>query len=143
MPVSSFFSQIADKAQSAINQTPLAAHIPGASPPPDQPSANQAAAQGGPRSHTFESLQHQLRNIGQQYTSTTPLQRVITTEKGVALDLDSLARDAKAQSKELYTWGQAEGADLKDGERDRCDLSKRRPLMQPLSFHSDRSSGIS
>ncbi|KAL4064891.1 Eisosome component PIL1-domain-containing protein [Scleroderma yunnanense] len=115
MPVSSFFSQIADKAQSAINQTPLGAHIP-ARPTGGtaQPSANQAAAQGGYRSHTLESLQHQIRNIGQQYTNTTPLQRIITTEKGVALDLDSLSTDAKAQSKELYTWGQAEDPDLKD-----------------------------
>lgn len=115
MSVSSFFSQIADKAQSAINQSPLAGHIPGASPGgTGQPSANQAAAQGGTRSHTIETLQYQLRNIGQQYTNTTPLQRIITTEKGVALDLDSLARDSKAQSKELYTWGQADDADLRD-----------------------------
>jgi len=54
------------------------------------------------------------RSIGQQYTNTTPIQRIITTEKGVALDLDSLARDAKTQSKELYTWGQEEDVDLKD-----------------------------
>lgn len=59
-------------------------------------------------------MQYQLRNIGQQYTNTTPLQRIITTEKGVALDLDSLARDSKAQSKELYNWGQADDADLRD-----------------------------
>ncbi|KAI6031777.1 hypothetical protein BKA83DRAFT_673496 [Pisolithus microcarpus] len=115
MDISSFFSQIADKAQSAINQSPLAGHIPGASPGgTGQPSANQAAAQGGTRSHTIETLQYQLRNIGQQYTNTTPLQRIITTEKGVALDLDSLARDSKAQSKELYNWGQADDADLRD-----------------------------
>lgn len=131
MSVSSFFSQIADKAQSAINQTPLAAHRPGASTGvAQQPSANQAAAQGGNRSHALESLQYQLRNIGQQYTNTTPLQRIITTEKGVALDVDSLARDAKAQSKELYTWGQAEDPDLKDGERDRCDCSETQLFMQ-------------
>ncbi|KAI6047584.1 Eisosome component PIL1-domain-containing protein [Pisolithus marmoratus] len=116
MSVSSFFSQIADKAQSAINQTQLAGHhIPGSpSGGAGQPSANQAAGQGGARSHTLETLQHQLRNIGQQYTSTTPLQRIITTEKGVALDLDSLSRDSKAQSKELYTWGQGDDSDLRD-----------------------------
>ncbi|KIO08221.1 hypothetical protein M404DRAFT_997147 [Pisolithus tinctorius Marx 270] len=116
MSFSGFFSQIADKAQSAINQSPLAGHVPGASSGGgEQPSANQAAAQGGgTRSHTLETLQFQLRNIGQQYTNTTPIQRIITTEKGVALDLDSLARDAKAQSKELYTWGQGDEADLRD-----------------------------
>ncbi|KAJ7631017.1 Eisosome component PIL1-domain-containing protein, partial [Roridomyces roridus] len=52
--------------------------------------------------------------IGQQYTSTTPVQKIITVEKSVALDLDALARDAKAQSKEIYTWGQTEDADIKD-----------------------------
>lgn len=113
MPVSSFLSSFADKAQSAINQTPLAGHIPGTSAP-DQPSANQSAAQGGHRSVTLEALQHQIRSIGQQYTTTTPVQRIITSEKGVAIDCDALARDAKAQSKELYTWGQTQPEDLKD-----------------------------
>jgi hypothetical protein len=115
MSVSSFLSSFADKAQSAINQTPLAGHIPGTSAP-DQPSANQSAAQGGHRSVTMEALQHQIRSIGQQYTTTTPVQRIITSEKGVAIDCDALARDAKAQSKELYTWGQTQPEDLKDGK---------------------------
>ncbi|KIJ68378.1 hypothetical protein HYDPIDRAFT_106570 [Hydnomerulius pinastri MD-312] len=114
MPVPSFLSSFADKAQNAINQTPLAGHLPGASAGGEQPSANQAAAQGGHRNRALESLQYQLRSIGQQYTTTTPIQRIITLEKGVALDCDSLARDAKAQSKELYTWGQDEDADIKD-----------------------------
>lgn len=119
MPVSDFLSSIADKAQSAINSSPLAGHIPGyqrsGSPDPaTQPSANDAAAQSAQKSHTFESIQHQLRSIQQQYTTTTPIQRIITTEKGVAIDFDSVSRDSKAQSKELYTWGQSELEDLKD-----------------------------
>ncbi|KAJ6503482.1 Eisosome component PIL1-domain-containing protein [Mycena vitilis] len=65
-------------------------------------------------SHALDSFHHQLRSLGQQYSTTTPVQRIITVEKGVAIDLDSLSRDAKAQSKELYTWGQSEDADLKD-----------------------------
>lgn len=48
-------------------------------------------------------------------SSTTPIQKIITTEKGVAIDFDSVSRDAKAQSKELYTWGQTEREDIKDG----------------------------
>lgn len=40
---------------------------------------------------------------------------MITISKGVAIDFDSVSRDAKSQSKELYTWGQSEPADLKDG----------------------------
>lgn len=115
MSVSSFLSSFADKAQSAINQTPLAGHVPGiGTSATEQPSANQSAAQGGHRSVTLEALQHQIRSIGQQYTTTTPVQRIITSEKGVAIDCDALARDAKVQSKELYTWGQTQPEDLKD-----------------------------
>jgi hypothetical protein len=68
-----------------------------------------------PSHEGFDSLHHQLRSFGQQYSSTTtPVQRIITVEKGVAIDFDSLSRNAKAQSKELYTWGQGELEDLKD-----------------------------
>lgn len=69
MPVSGFLSSIADKAQSAINSSPLAGHIPGyqhsGSPDNTQPSVNDGAAQ---KSHALESIQHQLRSIQQQYT---------------------------------------------------------------------------
>ncbi|KAL4261138.1 Eisosome component PIL1-domain-containing protein [Pleurotus pulmonarius] len=123
MPVPGFLASFADKAQSAINASPLAGHLPnvgghGRPVSPDastQPSANEAAAQGGHRSHAFESLQYQLRSFQQQYSSsTTPAQRIITSAKGVAIDFDSAARDAKNYSKELYTWGQNEDEDLKD-----------------------------
>ncbi|GAW08018.1 sphingolipid long chain base-responsive protein pil1 [Lentinula edodes] len=118
MPVPGFISSFADKAQSAI-----AEHIPGSHKPnSSDPSAQSTntAAQGsyggvGHKNPTLEVIQHQLRTLGQQYGSgTTPVQKIITTAKGVAIDLDSLARDQKAQSKELYTWGQGEEADLKD-----------------------------
>lgn len=68
-----FLSSIADKAQSALNASPLASHIPGnrASSPDGaaQPSANEAAGGGGlsGKSHAFEAIQHQLRAFGQQY----------------------------------------------------------------------------
>ncbi|KAF5377644.1 hypothetical protein D9615_005351 [Tricholomella constricta] len=118
MPVSSFLASFADKAQSAINASPLAAHLPGARPTsPDsaaQPSANDAAAQGSQKSHTLGAIQNHLRAFGQQYASTTPVQKIITVEKGIAIDFDSVSRDAKSQSKELYTWGQTEPEDLKD-----------------------------
>ncbi|KAJ7070970.1 Eisosome component PIL1-domain-containing protein [Mycena amicta] len=66
-------------------------------------------------SHALDSIHHQLRSLGQQYSSsTTPVQRIITVQRGVALDLDSLSRDCKAHSKELYTFGQAEAEDIKD-----------------------------
>ncbi|KAJ4000996.1 Eisosome component PIL1-domain-containing protein [Lentinula boryana] len=115
MPVPGFISSFADKAQAAI-----ADHIPGSHRPnsPDssaQPPANTAAQGVGHKNPTLEAIQHQLRTLGQQYgPGTTPVQKIITTAKGVAIDLDSLSRDQKAQSKELYTWGQGEDADLKD-----------------------------
>jgi hypothetical protein len=44
-----------------------------------------------------------------------PAQKIVTLEKGLALDFGSVNRDMHAQSKELYMWGKGEGADLKDG----------------------------
>src|SRR5258708_11315702 len=62
MPVPGFFASFADKAQTAINATPLAGHLPNVGNPrpssPDtasQPSANQAAAQGGGKSLALEN----------------------------------------------------------------------------------------
>ncbi|TFK41096.1 Eisosome component PIL1-domain-containing protein [Crucibulum laeve] len=119
MPVPGFLASFADKAQSAINSSPLAAHLPnaGRTSSPDQsaqPTANDSAAQGGHRSHALDAIQYQLRAFGQQYSNTTAVQKIITTQKGVAIDFDSVSRDSKAQSKELYTWGQTEADDLKD-----------------------------
>ncbi|KAK7058910.1 lipid-binding protein [Paramarasmius palmivorus] len=120
MPVPGFLSSFADKAQTALQSSPLGQHIPGHRPTsPDastQPSANESAQGWGGqhKSHAFEAIQYQIRSLGQQYGSTTPVQKIITTEKGVAIDFDSVARDAKAQSKELYMWGQNEQDDLKD-----------------------------
>ncbi|OBZ79935.1 Sphingolipid long chain base-responsive protein LSP1 [Grifola frondosa] len=112
-----FFSSMADKAQSALNSTPLAGqHIPGARPTSAQASEGDQSGSGGLlKSHAFESLHHQLRTLQQQYSSSTTLvQKIITTDKGVAIDLDSVSRDAHAHSKELYTWGQNEDEDVKD-----------------------------
>ena len=55
------------------------------------------------------------RGITIRRSSTTPLQKVITTQKGVAIDFDNIARDTQAYSKELYIWGREEAEDLKDG----------------------------
>ena len=67
----SFLTSIADKAQSAINASPLAGHIPPlhGRPTPGQEldGQPQAAAQSGYRSHALDAIQHQLRTIGQQY----------------------------------------------------------------------------
>jgi len=75
MPVPGFFASFADKAQTAINATPLAGHLPNVGNPrpssPDtasQPSANQAAAQGGGKSLALENISYQFRNLQQQYS---------------------------------------------------------------------------
>ncbi len=84
-------------------------------------ASTDGAAQGG-RSSTLGNLSYQFRNLQMQYSyvdllslclseadlfrcrNVSPIQRVITSEKGVILDFSSVSRDAKAQSKELYTW---------------------------------------
>lgn len=38
---------------------------------------------------------------------------IVTAQKGVSLDFDAAARDAKAQSKELYLWGQTQDDGIK------------------------------
>ncbi|KAF5311825.1 hypothetical protein D9619_003202 [Psilocybe cf. subviscida] len=122
MPVPQFLSNFADKAQAAVNASPLASHLPaslhgraGSPDPATQPSANQAAAQGGAKNHTLENIQHQFRSLQQQYISNvSPIQKIVTSEKGVVIDYDNASRNSKAQSKELYTWGQSEADDLKD-----------------------------
>ncbi|KAI0080122.1 hypothetical protein K474DRAFT_396057 [Panus rudis PR-1116 ss-1] len=108
-----FFSSIADKAQSALNASPLAQHIPGSHPSGSQ---SQGEASGGFKySHALESIHHQLRTFQQQYSSSTsPAQKIVTTQKGIALDFDSVSRDSQAHSKEIYLWGQTEPEDLKD-----------------------------
>jgi len=47
--------------------------------------------------------------------TTSPVQKLITLEKGLTISFDNISRDSKAQSKELYTWGQSEEDDIKDG----------------------------
>ncbi|KAA1468226.1 hypothetical protein DENSPDRAFT_857164 [Dentipellis sp. KUC8613] len=108
-----FLSSIADKAQNALNQSPLASRLPGSmTGRPTSPGSGEGSAG---KSHTLEQLQYQLRSFQQTYSSTTgPIQKLITVEKGVALDFDSVNRDLQTQSKELYTWGQGEATDIRD-----------------------------
>ena len=68
MPVPSFLSSFADKAQSAINATPLAGHLPNVGQATPDATASQGAAQGSSKSHTLESLTYQFRNLQQQYS---------------------------------------------------------------------------
>lgn len=56
-------------------------------------------------------------------SNVEPVQRIVTSEKGVSLDFASVSKDSKAQSKELYMWGQTESEDIKDGATDLSQLS--------------------
>ena len=117
MPVPSFLSSLADKAQTAIQASPLAGHIPANRPTsPAAGSTEQSASATSARgSHLAATLGYQFRSLQQQYGNANSYQKMITLSKGVSLDFDSLSRDIKNNSKELYTWGQTETEDIKDG----------------------------
>ncbi|KAH9175368.1 Eisosome component PIL1/LSP1 [Lactarius sanguifluus] len=114
----SFFTSLAGKAQNALKDSSLSHHIPSSltgAPRPAADSPSTAADSGSTqKSHALGQIQHQLRQLQQTYSTTGPVQKIITAEKGVSLDFESLSRDAQAQSKELYMWGQNEQADVKD-----------------------------
>ncbi|KAL5534143.1 hypothetical protein ACEPAG_604 [Sanghuangporus baumii] len=126
--MSSFFSSIATKAQSVYEQSPLSGQMShlqsklqkqqehGTADSAEQPTANHSAAQGGigAKSQVLGSISYQFRNLQMQYANVSPVQRIITSQKGVVLDFESVAKDAKSQSKELYMWGQDQDEDLKD-----------------------------
>ncbi|KAF8271384.1 Eisosome component PIL1-domain-containing protein, partial [Lactarius quietus] len=105
-----FLTSIADKTQNALKESSFSQHLPssitGAPKPADSGSTQ--------KNLTLGQIQHQFRQLQQNYSTTVPVQKIITAEKGVTLDLETLSRDAQAQSKELYTWGQHEQPDVKD-----------------------------
>jgi hypothetical protein len=138
MPIPGFLSSFADKAQSAINATPLAGHLPNvghagrpsSADPAAQPSTTETTSSS--KSHALGNLSYQFRSMQQQFSyvvdlffllsglyllsrTTSPVQKLITLEKGLTISFDNISRDSKAQSKELYTWGQSEADDIKDG----------------------------
>jgi hypothetical protein len=59
---------MADKAQNALKDTPIAQHIPGA--PRPSSDASSAPTNSGPtqRGHAFEQIQHQFRQLQQNYS---------------------------------------------------------------------------
>ncbi|KAF9785541.1 Eisosome component PIL1-domain-containing protein [Thelephora terrestris] len=114
-----FFSNIIDQAQNAVQSSPLANKLPGghnrpASPGVQDPNTANTTLSGIRGSSTFAAINHQFRTLKEQYGDSTPYQRMITTSKGVIMDFDGVGKDAKANSKELYIWGQTETEDLKD-----------------------------
>jgi len=127
----SFLSNIFDQAQNAVQASPLANKIPLGHHRPTSPGAQNTnttstSTSATHKSSTFAALNHQFRTLRQQYGESTPYQRLITTSKGIVMDLDNVAKDAQANSKELYMWGQGETDDLKDGGCTSMGRSSRR-----------------
>ena len=115
-----FLSNLLDQAQNAVQASPLANKIPLGHSRPTSPGVQNTNNTGSSSSATYKSsafaaINHQFRTLRQQYGDSTPYQRLITTSKGIVMDHDNVARDAKANSKELYMWGQTETEDIKDG----------------------------
>lgn len=65
MPLSGFLSSMAEKAQNALKDTPVAQHIPGASSGTSSAPTDSGSTQ---KSHTFEQIQHQFRQLQQNYS---------------------------------------------------------------------------
>lgn len=108
-----FLSNIIGQAQDAVQSSPLANKLPLGQHRPVSPGAQDNSHSR--KSQTLAALNHQFRSLKEQYGDSTPYQRMVTTSKGVIIDFDKVAEDVKANSKELYTWGQTETDDLKDG----------------------------
>jgi len=123
-----FLSSFIDQAQNAVQSSPLANKIPLGHHRPASPGAQNTTTSPTSstthKSSTLAALNHQFRTLRQQYGDSTPYQRLVTTSKGIVMDYDNVARDAKANSKELYMWGQGETDDLKDGG---CTSLRRGP----------------
>ena len=72
MPVPGFLSSIADKAQNALNNSPIAQHLPpprtGA--PRPAPGTSSAPSDSGSthKNYALEQIQHQFRQLQQNYS---------------------------------------------------------------------------
>lgn len=108
-----FLSDFVDQAQNAIQASPLANKLPLGQHRPASPGSQESSRTRG--SGTLAVLNHQFRTLKEQYSDSSPYQRMITTSKGIIMDFENVAKDSKANSKELYTWGQTETDDIKDG----------------------------
>lgn len=68
MPLPGFLSSMADKAQNALKDTPIAHHIPGTTRPSSEPSSAPTDSAPTQRGHTFGQIQHQFRQLQQNYS---------------------------------------------------------------------------
>ena len=119
--MSKYLSSFIDQAQNAVQSSPLANKLPIGHHRPASPGTQGAtttsSSSADPRkSSALAALNHQFRTLKEQYGDSTPYQRMITTSKGIVMDFDNVSKNAKANSKELYMWGQTETEDIKDSE---------------------------
>jgi len=68
MPVPGFLSSIADKAQNALNNSPLSQHIPSSMTGRPASISGDSAASSGYKNYTLEQIQHQFRTLQQTYS---------------------------------------------------------------------------
>ena len=69
MSVSGFLSSMADKAQNALGNSPISQHIPPSLTGASRPSAGaSSAATDSHKSHALGQIQHQFRQLQQNYS---------------------------------------------------------------------------
>jgi hypothetical protein len=67
MPVPGFLSSFTDKAQNALNQSSISQYIPDSLTGPSNPSHGPSTSPTD-KSHTLEQIQHQFRQLQQNYS---------------------------------------------------------------------------
>src|SRR5579863_2376254 len=69
MSVTGFLSSMADKAQNALGSSPIAQHIPPSLTGAPRPSPGASSAPtDSHKSHALEQIQHQFRQLQQNYS---------------------------------------------------------------------------
>jgi hypothetical protein len=67
MPVPGFLASFADKAQNALNQSPISQYIPPSVGGSSHPS-HGASSSPTDKNYTLEQIQHQFRQLQQNYS---------------------------------------------------------------------------
>lgn len=66
--MASFLSSLADRAQAAVNASPLGAHIPHNNHPTSPGTDSQNVKPGASPFSQLDAIQHQIKSFGQQYS---------------------------------------------------------------------------
>ncbi|KAF8343052.1 Eisosome component PIL1-domain-containing protein [Cantharellus anzutake] len=157
-----FLNSLAEKAQNALNTTPLgqqiSTHIPGqqqpaqpastttqppgnapTSPPPtlDHTSPQPIGLTGILMQHGLGSIQNSLKSLQTHSAQDKQIQLLILGQKNLVYDYDNVGRNGKTFSKELYIWGQEQTDEIKDGKAV-ISYSTVKKLTNTLFSVSDR-----